>query len=155
MDRKIHNEWIESLLKNNPKVSGQTLERIRILLNEAVPDCLVEGYESIIPSLDLPDQNDCHVLAAAIRSNAKAIITENLKDFPEDILQQYEIEALDPDSFLHFQIDISPGKVLTAIKRSRARLKKPRYSPKEYLQCLSKKGLIKTVGHLNDYVSLI
>ncbi len=141
---KINNEWIEALLKKNPKATKTNLEKTKSLLNNAVPDCIVEGYESLIPNLNLPDKNDCHVLAAAIRSNAQAIITENLKDFPKEILDQYDIEAINPDEFLHFQIDLAPGKVLEAIKKSRIILEKPKYSPQEYLQCLRKKGLIKT-----------
>ncbi len=50
-------------------------------MNEAVPDSLVEGYQDLIAGLRLPDEDDRHVLAAAIHCNASAIITFNLKDF--------------------------------------------------------------------------
>ena len=55
----------------------------------AVPDCWVKGYEFIIPTLTLPDGGDRHVLAAAIKCNADAIVTTNLKDFPKSTLDQY------------------------------------------------------------------
>ena len=45
---------------------------------EVVPDCLVVGYEHLIDGLDLPDPDDRHVLAAAIRAHAQAIVTFNL-----------------------------------------------------------------------------
>lgn len=45
-------------------------------------DALVVGHESLYPALNLPDPDDVHVLAAAIRSNAEVIVTFNLKDFP-------------------------------------------------------------------------
>lgn len=61
-------------------------------MNEAVPDSLVTGYESLIAGLDLPDVDDRHVLAAAIHCNADAIITFNLRDFPAEKLAQYDIE---------------------------------------------------------------
>jgi death-on-curing protein len=46
-------------------------------------DCLVTGYEGLIPALELPDPDDRHVLAAAIVGRCDVIVTQNLKDFPE------------------------------------------------------------------------
>ena len=37
---------------------------------EAIENSLVEGYQQLIPSLTLPDADDRHVLAAAIKANA-------------------------------------------------------------------------------------
>jgi hypothetical protein len=45
-------------------------------------DALVTGYEDLIPGLHLPDPNDRHVLAAAIRGQADVIVTMNLRDLP-------------------------------------------------------------------------
>lgn len=50
--------------------------------NKAFPDALVKNYEVLIEHLNLPDPRDCHVLAAAIKTNANVIVTNNLKDFP-------------------------------------------------------------------------
>ena len=61
---------------------------------------MVIGYESCIPTLDLPDLNDCHVLAAAIQSRADFIVTFNLKDFPTSVLANYGVEAIHPDEML-------------------------------------------------------
>ncbi|APB34892.1 hypothetical protein GlitD10_2554 [Gloeomargarita lithophora Alchichica-D10] len=54
-------------------------------MDRSVPDCLITGYESLIPSIELPDKDDCHVLAAAIRGGVDVIVTFNLKDFPTEI----------------------------------------------------------------------
>ena len=51
-------------------------------MNKAVPDALVTGFEPLIDSIDLPDVDDRHVAAAAVRSNAEIIVTLNLRDFP-------------------------------------------------------------------------
>lgn len=61
--------------------------------------------KSEVPSADekdlwLPDENDIHVLAAAIKANADTIITVNLKDFPTRILSNHGILRRDPDGFL-------------------------------------------------------
>jgi hypothetical protein len=54
----IHDEWLRNVLKNNPQLSPDRLARTRNLMNEAVRDCLVTGYEDLIDSLTLPDPDD-------------------------------------------------------------------------------------------------
>jgi predicted nucleic acid-binding protein len=48
-------------------------------MNAAVRDCLVTGYEPLIGAVELPDPDDRHVLAAAIRARAQVIVTETSK----------------------------------------------------------------------------
>lgn len=67
-------------------MSEAALVRTRKLMCAAVRDCLVEGFEPLVDGLVLPDLNDRHVLAAAIRRGAQSIVTRNLKDFPQDRL---------------------------------------------------------------------
>jgi predicted nucleic acid-binding protein len=55
-------------------------------MNNAIRDVLVENYEDLIDGLSLPDPDDRHVLAAAIRSDAQVIVTWNMKDFPAEKL---------------------------------------------------------------------
>src|SRR5579863_4356667 len=98
---EIHDEWIRNVLINRADLNRAQLERTRELMNSNVRDCLVEEYETLIPALSLPDPNDRHVLAAAIRSSASVIVTFNLKDFPEKIIKKYGIEAQHPDIFLN------------------------------------------------------
>src|SRR5712691_5675823 len=93
----IHEEWIRNVLKDNPRLSAERLARTRALMNEAVRDCLVAGYEDLIASLSLPDPDDRHVLAAAIRASADVIVTYNLTDFPAAMLARFDIEAQHPD----------------------------------------------------------
>jgi hypothetical protein len=90
---RIHDEWIGGVLKQRQDLSRTQLERTRDLMNQAVPDCLVTAYESLIDGLGLPDPNDRHVLAAAIRCQAGVIVTYNLRHFPEEALAPYGIEA--------------------------------------------------------------
>ena len=81
-----------------------------------------DGYEDLIDSLTLPDPDDRHVLAAAIRSSAEVIVTYNLKDFPAETLAKFDIEAQHPDDFLLSLFDLAPGQVCAAIKRQRESL---------------------------------
>src|SRR5260370_26917417 len=82
----VHEEWICALLRRRPDLSRERLERTRMLMDLHAADALVTGYEDLIEALKLPDPDDRHVLAAAIRGRADVIVTANLRHFPANIL---------------------------------------------------------------------
>jgi PIN domain len=151
----IHEEWIGNLLENRADLTRQRLERTRDLMNRAVPDCLVEGYEGLIPGLSLPDPDDRHVLAAAIRGGADVIVTYNLADFPAEALAPHEIEAQHPDEFIGHLLDLDAGAVCTAVKRHRESLRNPPKTVAEYLDTLAQQSLPQTVTSLQRFAALI
>jgi hypothetical protein len=151
----IHEEWMRNIQRDYPDVTCLQAERIRDLMNAHVADCLVTGYEAIIPSLKLPDPDDRHVLAAAICCEANIILTFNLKDFPEDALKPHGIEAQHPDDFLTQQLDLAPDVVCAAAKRQRQSLKNPPLSVEGYLASLERQGLAQTVQRLRKYAEHI
>ena len=136
-----------------PDIDREQLERTRDLMNLHAEDCLVTGFEELIDGIDLPDADDRHVLAAAIRAGAEVIITQNLKDFPQDKLEPYGIEAEHPDTFITHLLDLSPGAVVAAAQEHRASLAKPPKSADEYLDTLERQGLTRTVTKLRAYTS--
>lgn len=152
---QIHEEWIENLLLKRSDLNRDQLERTRALMDQAVMDCLVEGYEDLIPVLQLPDQDDRHVLAAAIKSGADAIVTFNIKDFPASVLRQYEIEALHPDEFIHHQFGLKASAVIVTAQRCRNRLRNPSHTANEYLDILARQSLPNTVSELSEYAAVI
>src|ERR1700746_3528025 len=83
----IHREWMKAVAEKEGIEVAQ-LERRRKFMDASVPDALVAGYEGLIPALQLPDPDDRHVLAAAIRCGASAIVTFNERDFPADELSK-------------------------------------------------------------------
>jgi hypothetical protein len=151
----IHDEWISSLLASRPELDPARLARTRMLMDEAVLDSIVEGFEPLINTLKLPDPNDRHVLAAAIHSGSGAIITFNLKDFPPEVAKRYRIEILHPDEFLQSQLKLDPAAVISAAKNCRARLLNPSKSAEEYLQTLKKQSLPQLVDRLGGFKHLI
>lgn len=152
---QIHDEWTRNVLKNRPDVSKTQLDRTVGFMNQAIPDSLVSDYEPLVQGLDLPDGDDRHVLAAAIKCGASVIVTYNLKDFPAKILKRFEIEALHPDVFLSDIWDLDQAAVLKAVQKQRASLKDPVYSPRELLDILLKQRLPEIVKHLSSYELLI
>lgn len=147
---RIHDEWIRNVLKNRPDLTLKQLTRTKTLMNSHVRDCLVIEYEWLVPSLNLPDRDDRHVLAAAIKGEADVIVTTNLSDFPESVLNKYEIEAQHPDNFISDLIDLNPFKVAAAAETCQKRLKNPPKSIDEYLEILLKLGLTITVPLLRE-----
>jgi hypothetical protein len=149
----IHEEWIGNLVAAGR--DRARLDRTRALMDSAMPDALVTGYQSLIPGLVLPDPGDRHVLAAAIVGDADVIVTSNLKDFPADALAPYGIEAQHPDDFVMCQFDLSASAVCEAVKLQRASLKNPPYSVDEFLATLARQQLPRTVERLREFAALI
>ncbi len=147
---EVHDEWMRNLLKNRPDITRDKLERTRRLMDQAAPDALVTGYESLIDSLELPDPDDRHVLAAAIRCGASVIVTLNLADFPDHALANFSIEAQHPDDFVLALLETFPELVLEAARTHRASLKNPPKTQEEYLAELDAQGLTKSVSVLRD-----
>ena len=151
---RIHDEWITNLPKNRPDLVKDQLERTRKLMNERVLDCLINDYEDLMKSVALPDKQDVHVLAAAIKAQARIIVTYNIKDFPTEILKKFEIEAQHPDAFLRHQLDLKLSVFLSSVKNIRQKLKKPPISASQYLSILFP-HLPQTVSILKQYENLI
>jgi hypothetical protein len=152
---EIHDEWIRNVLENRPDLSREQLERTRDLMNAHVRDCLVTGYEELVPALTLPDPDDRHVLAAAIRCGAETIVTYNLADFPAEPLSGHGIEAQHPDDFIAGLLELAPHDVCLAAKRQRASLKNPPKTVDEFLATLEAQGLAQTVSAFRRFSDLI
>ena len=82
----------------------------------AFPDAFVTNYEPLIEKCKLKDENDNHVLAAAIKVNANIIVTNNLKDFPDDYLSTFGLIAKSADAFLTDTIDLNPEQAVNAFR---------------------------------------
>ena len=147
----IHNEWIHSLLKKRPKLLREKLERTRWEMDTFFPESIVQGYETIIPTLQLPDPKDRHVLAVAIHAKAKHIVTFNLKDFPASALLPYQVKAISPDDFVQGIIEYDAQTFITTVAKHQAFLKNPPKMMAEYLATLEKQGLSKTVTFLREH----
>lgn len=151
----IHAEWMEALLADRPDLSREKLDRTRRLMDAAVPDCIVEGFEDLIPGLQLPDPDDRHILAAAIRVGADVIVTANLKDFPTSALAGYGIDAQHPDQFVRHLVDLAPRAICAAVKVHRQSLKHPPKSVDHYLETLARQSLPQSVAALRGFEELL
>jgi hypothetical protein len=110
-------------------------------MREAFSDALVTGWEELEPGIRLPDEDDRHVVAAAIRGGADAIITANLADFPATALGPPGLEAVHPDDFLLDQLDLSPPTILQVIREQAARTRRPPLAPRDLATLLGRAGV--------------
>jgi hypothetical protein len=124
-------------------------------MNSAVMDSCVVGYEHLIDAVSLPDPDDRHILAAAIHARADGIVTFNLGDFPDDVLEPLNLEAIHPDDLLTFQLDLNEAAVIEAASACCRRLKHPPKTGRQYLDTLLAQSLPKTVAALRPYEKFI
>ena len=143
-------EWSRVMQRNG--LTKTESQRRMHMIQDAFPFAMVRGYESLIEQLDLPDEDDRHVLAAAIRVGADAIITQNLKDFPKSALSSLGIVALNADAFLVGVIQKNPTKALRAFKQMVKQRKRPTQSSQEVIQSLRSQGLKQTAELLYEMV---
>ena len=151
----IQDEWMRNLARNRPDISPRALRRTAATMNEVIEDCLIEKFEYLIDGLALSDPDDRHVLAAAIVGHADAIVTFNLRDFPEEIIVAHGIDILHPDDFLVAQCDLASIRVLASIKANRARLRNPPKTAEELIATYEAQGLPQTCKILRAAIELI
>ncbi|MCC0056662.1 MAG: PIN domain-containing protein [Rhodobiaceae bacterium] len=137
----VHDEWIRNLLADRTDLSEEDLQSTRDAMDAAIPDCLVEGFESLIECIELPDPDDRHVVAAAIMTRANVIVSFNLKDFPEEALAPYRLHARHPDEFLIEAYDIAPAIFVEAAREDFLHYGNPPLEFDEYLDSLKRGGV--------------
>ncbi len=147
----LHDEWMRNVLKNHPQLARDRLERTRSLMDRAVRDCLVTGYSDLVDSLTLPDEDDRHVLAAAIRAGAGLILTFNLSDFPAETLAPLGVFARHPDPVFAELLDAAVDEFCEAVRLQRQGLRNPPMTVESLLARLETAGLTQTAERLRQY----
>jgi predicted nucleic acid-binding protein len=113
-------------------------------------DAEVQNWQPYEGTFGLSDLNDEHVLAAAVAGHAGAIVTDNLKHFPEDKIPP-GIQIVSPSEFAANTVDVSPARALRAVTAITARFDKPPMSVDEFLSILRERyGMDEAVDLIND-----
>lgn len=143
----IFTEWKTVMLRKG--VSEEEATKRIHKANLAFPDALVQNYSGLVAQLDLPDIDDRHVLAAAIKANANVIVTNNLKDFPEDYLDSFGLKAKSADDFLTDIIDLNADIAVKAFREMVLNKRNPAMDEYQVLDSLRKVGLEDTANYLH------
>jgi hypothetical protein len=96
---------LRSTLRRMGYTSAQADRRITAM-ETAFEDAKVTGYECTAGSMT-NDPKDRHVLAAAVRCGAHAIVTENVRHFPPGSVKPCGVGVLTPDDFLVHQFHLN------------------------------------------------
>jgi predicted nucleic acid-binding protein len=147
---EILDETFAAIERTRPGVDPSALKRTRQLMCDAVRDCLVVNYEPLVNVVDLPDQNDRHVLAAAIKCGAQVIVTQNLRDFPAEVLAPWDIEAKHPDDFVLDQLHLDSGAVHAAVHQIADSWRRPPGTAEDVIHRLERDGLVESAVHLRN-----
>ncbi len=146
----IHEEWTRNLRLAQPDLTLERLDHIRGLMEKALPDATVSGFESLIPTLTLPDPDDRHVLAAAVYAGADLIVTQNLKHFPVLALEPHGVQALTPDALLCRLLDFEPSATRLALEKLRLSFRNPPFDRARLLNRLAEVGLGDSAQRLQE-----
>ncbi len=160
--QRVQEEWISAFLRANTNTPSEQHRlwsipsRMAEVLAHQEP--VVEGYEHLIAQITLPDPDDAHVIAAAVVGKAEAILTFNLRDFPQNALDPFDLVAIHPDEYL---LDLAeklirdsslPQELVHALRRQRSALTNPRLSPMEFLDSLERAGLVRFVQLIRQFI---
>ena len=125
----------------------------RDLMNAVLPTAMVTGYEAVIPSIELPDANDRHVVAAAVAARASVIVTWNVRDFPASELRRYRLRTQTPDVFLVDLFDQIPDVIVQTTGRARRNLRQSKVSAEEFLDALRRQKLVRLSSNISPRCS--
>lgn len=98
----------------SPEEADAYITRLFRQVETTFPDALVTGWEPLAGTVQLPDPDDRHVVAAAWAGRADVIVTDNLADFPRDALPA-TITRQSLDDFLLDTLDLYPAQVVAAV----------------------------------------
>jgi predicted nucleic acid-binding protein len=119
----------------DPPAAAFRAERLVGVMKSAFDDALVEGWEPHEGTFGLPDPDDEHVLAAAVVGGAGAIVTNNVRDFPQARIPEH-IQILKPAQFAADTVAVSPELALHAVTTMVERRRTPPETLDQVLQKL-------------------
>ncbi len=149
----IQQEWLRHAKAKYPS-KEDSLSRTDRLMREHFAEAWVDGFDRFIPTVNLPDPDDRHVVAAAIACNAQYIVTDNIKHFPEVELSALHLEAGTADKFLAGTVEHYPARSFEVIRDHREGLRDAPNAP-EYVMNLIANGLPLLASRLRANIAAI
>ena len=137
--------------KGDGEASAKAL-KARTRMEAAFEEAMVRDFDAFLPACTgLPDPGDAHVVAAALKTQAFTIVTENLRDFPSTVLAPLDLEVRSTDGFLADTIALDPGRAVAAIRRMRERFNRPGLAAPDLLLRMEAEGLTQAVDALRPH----
>jgi hypothetical protein len=121
-------------------------------MEKAFEDALVVDYDNLISINGLPDSGDFHVIAAAVKTQAAVIVTDNIKHFPHHILARFDLFARTADEFIADTIDLDLPRALDTIETMRHRFRNPALTREALLLRMEAVGLTATASLVRPHL---
>ncbi len=137
---RILDEALVAIAEIHPSIPAEQLRQRFDAMNGASEDAAVSGWEDSVSTVTLPDPDDRHVVAAALRGRADAIVTANVRDYPPDVLDPLNLEVIHPDTFLLDQLDLAPHVVLDVLHEQADHTRRPALTPVDLIARLARAG---------------
>lgn len=138
---RILGEAMDAICEVHPTIDTELVTRRLLAMATTVEDATIAGWEPLEQDVVLPDPNDRHVVAVALRAGAQAIVASNVRDFPESALKAFGLEAIHPDEFLLDELELAPKVVLEVLAGQAAHTTRPPLTPSDLLVRLARAGV--------------
>ncbi|CAA2139777.1 MULTISPECIES: PIN domain-containing protein [Methylobacterium] len=140
------------LAKRSVADSEERARRARLCMETAFDDAMVSDFTRFLGACEgLPDAGDAHVVAAALKTQAATIVTDNIKHCPASVLGPLNLEARTADAFIVDTIALDEGKAVDAVRQLRLRLRRPGKNAGQLLLDMEAVGLTSTVDVLRSH----
>ena len=150
-DITIEQEFERALVRVLGEGNEERASKQKRRITKAFPEGMIVVDPAMSERLSLPDEDDRHILAAAIQTKAAVIVTENLRHFPAANLTPHEIEALSTDDFIADAIDMAGPEAIAALRRMRERFNNPTIDPKQLILRVERLGLVQTATLMEEF----
>ncbi len=137
---RVEDKALRALCEIHPSIDPSRFHSRFRSMNKAFEDARVSGWEPFVEGLELPDPNDRHVLAGAVRGRADVIVTENVRDFPATALSPLGLEAVRLDDLLLTQFDLNVAATVQIVSDQARAMDSPRVTEDELLRPLARSG---------------
>lgn len=128
-------EEVRRNLISERRLTEDKAQRLIDTIKMYFPDAFITHHTLLIASMPI-NEKDRHILAAAVASNAQVIVTQNLKDFPSELISPFGIETQSPDEFLVHLFYLAPQAIAKLIKDQAGDLRNPPITTLELLTIL-------------------
>lgn len=153
--QKVIDEAMIALMRIHNEVDSSRFQNRFQSMNNAFDDALVTGWEPLVAGLqdlDLPDPDDAHVIAGALRGRADIIVTENIKHFPESVLDSLGLTAVRTDEFLMDQFDLAPSSAYAVVEGQARAMARPPAEIEQLIDRLERNGARKFAKAIRDMI---
>lgn len=124
---EILDEVVRNLLLR-PDLEPTAIARRIDYLNRALPGALSAVPAQLVEAMPV-NEKDRHVLALAVHVGAPTIVTDNVRDFPPELLDPFGVEAITADAFALAQVDLHRDGVVATLEAIAARRRHPPKTP--------------------------